>query len=110
MQPSAYVLGHSDAELTRLIAQSHYYGELTEDIFRRAGIVEGMRVLDAGCGAGDVSFLVRAMIGPGGHVLGVDKSESAVAAARARASQAGLHNVEFQVADLERFEASETFD
>src|SRR5688500_7018925 len=36
---SAYVLGHADAELQRLAEQAALYGDLTEDAFRRAGIV-----------------------------------------------------------------------
>ena len=39
------------------------------------------RVLDVGCGAGDVSFLLARMVGPSGTVVGVDRSEDAVAMA-----------------------------
>src|SRR5262249_19073017 len=52
----SYVLGHCETELRRLAMQSAFWGELTEEIFRRAGIGIGMRVLDVGCGPGDVSF------------------------------------------------------
>ena len=40
-----YVLGHSETELRRLAMQSAFWGELTEEVFRRAGIM-GLR-LDA---------------------------------------------------------------
>jgi hypothetical protein len=53
-QPAPYVLGHSEPELQRLIEQSRFYGELTEQFLRSAGLGAGMRVLDVGCGAGDV--------------------------------------------------------
>ena len=33
-----YVLGHSETELRRLALQSAFFGELTEEVFRRAGI------------------------------------------------------------------------
>ena len=57
---SDYVLGHADAELQRLAEQSAFYADLTEDAFRRAGLAPGIRVLDVGCGAGDVSLLAAA--------------------------------------------------
>jgi SAM-dependent methyltransferase len=81
-----YVLGHSDIELRRLAMQSAFWGELTEEIFRRAGIGVGMHVLDIGSGAGDVAFLAAKLVGPSGSVLGIDRSESAVKRASARAA------------------------
>jgi SAM-dependent methyltransferase len=95
-----YVLGHSEHELQRLILQSRFLGELTEEVFRRAGIGEGMRVLDVGCGAGDVSLLLASMVGPAGAVIGVDRSPDAVRTARERAAAAGLSRVTFLEGDL----------
>jgi ubiquinone/menaquinone biosynthesis C-methylase UbiE len=98
-----YVLGHSDPELRRLAEQAAFYADLTEDAFRRAGLAPGMRVLDAGCGAGDVSLLVAALVGPGGAVVGVDRSPEAVATARRRAAAAGVEHARFEVGELEAF-------
>jgi ubiquinone/menaquinone biosynthesis C-methylase UbiE len=108
-QPS-YVLGHSDRELARLIEQGSFYGELTEDLLRRAGIRPGMRVLDVGSGAGDDSFLVASMVGREGQVHGIDTSSEAVALANARAKQAELSHVTFSVADLSTYQADLPFD
>ena len=58
-----YALGHTPEELQRLERQGRFYGDLTQEIFERAGIETGMRVLDVGCGAGDVSLLVRSLVG-----------------------------------------------
>ncbi len=98
--PPVYVLGHSERELARLISQSRFYGELTEDLLRRAGITTGMRVLDVGCGAGDVSLLIASLVGPTGAVIGVDRSEESVHAAQARAAIAHLSNVTFRQGDV----------
>jgi SAM-dependent methyltransferase len=95
-----YILGHSESELDRLISQGRFYGDLTEQVLRKAGLGPGMRVLDAGCGAGDVSFLAARLVGESGSVIGVDQSLEATVAATRRAQQAGLNNVQFLTQDL----------
>jgi 2-polyprenyl-3-methyl-5-hydroxy-6-metoxy-1,4-benzoquinol methylase len=100
-QDRVYVLGHSAEELNRLVDQARLFGELTEEVFVRAGIGPGMRVLDVGCGAGDVSFLLARMVGPSGAVIGIDRSEDAVAMATARAQAMGLAQVSFSQGDIE---------
>ena len=109
-QGRVYVLGHSAEELNRLIDQARLFGELTEDVFVRAGIGPGMRVLDVGCGAGDVSFLLARMVGPSGTVVGVDRSEDAVAMANARARAMGLAQVSFSQGELEDISLDQPVD
>ena len=69
-------------------------------IFAEAGIRPGMRVLDLGCGAGDVTFVAADLVGPDGSVVGVDHSPEALARARLRAGQRGLTQVRFVEGDL----------
>ena len=64
-----YPLVQSDDEFDRLIEQNRFYGELTERVLLAAGIQQGMRLLDVGCGGGDVSFLLARLVGPQGAVL-----------------------------------------
>lgn len=109
-QDRVYVLGHSAEELNRLIDQARLFGELTEDVFVRAGIGPGMRVLDVGCGAGDVSFLLARMVGPSGAVVGLDRSEDAVAMANARAQAMGLAQVSFSQGELEDISVDQPVD
>ena len=108
--PQSYVLGHGSEEHRRLILQSRFVGELTEIVFARAGLAQAMRVLDVGCGAGDVSLLAAAFVGPSGSVLGIDQSPESVSLARERAKAAGLDNVRFEVARLEEFREGGPFD
>jgi ubiquinone/menaquinone biosynthesis C-methylase UbiE len=105
-----YILGHSDAELQRLISQGRLFGELTEQVLRLAGLQQGARVLDVGCGSGDVSFLLASMVGPSGTVIGVDKSPEAISVAQQRAKSLGSTNVSFEVADVMEYKPSQPFD
>ena len=98
-QDDEYVLGHSAHELGRLSAQAHLYTPLTLTFFRAAGIAEGMRVLDVGCGGGDVSLLLARLVGPSGEVLGIDRSATAIATAQQRAKELSAQNLRFLVAD-----------
>ncbi|HUR33520.1 MAG TPA: class I SAM-dependent methyltransferase [Vicinamibacterales bacterium] len=79
-------------------------------MFGLAGLTPGMRVLDIGCGAGDVSFLALSLVGPGATVIGVDRSPEAVAVARQRAQQAGIPNVQFIATDLDQLELDQPVD
>lgn len=105
-----YPLGHDSRELDRLAAQGSYFGELTSQLLQAAGLRPGMRVLDVGCGAGDVSMLAALMVGPNGSVLGVDKSVDAVRAATQRIATTGFTNIRFAAADLANAHFAEEFD
>jgi ubiquinone/menaquinone biosynthesis C-methylase UbiE len=96
-----YILGHTQAELDRLVFQAKFYERQTRLHLVAAGLAPGMRVLDFGCGVGDVSFLAASLVGDTGQVVGIDRSEEAVQTARARAAAMAVRQVEFcQVDDL----------
>ena len=92
--------GIGEEELDRLEAQGAAMAPATRMIFAEAGIRPGMRVLDIGCGAGDVTFVVADLVGPDGSVVGVDRSPDALARARLRAEQRGLAQVQFVEGDI----------
>jgi len=92
--------GFGQEELDRLEAQGAAIAPATRMIFAEAGIRPGMRVLDIGCGAGDVAFVAADLVGPGGSVVGVDHSPDALARARLRAGQRGLAQVQFVEGDI----------
>jgi ubiquinone/menaquinone biosynthesis C-methylase UbiE len=105
-----YFLGHSDAEIERLAQQSAFYRDATEALLKSAGLAPGMRVLDIGSGAGDVSLLAAEMVGPSGAVLGIDRTVAAVNAARRRVAALEIKHITFAVAELESFVADVPFD
>ena len=98
-----YVCGHSAREMDRLAIQAAVYEGITQELFHRAGLGPGMRVLDIGCGAGDVSLLAARLVGPTGYVLGVDHAPEAIAAARGRAERAGVAHAAFHCGEIAAF-------
>lgn len=63
----------------------------------RAGVAQGERVFDIGCGCGDTSLAIMDRVGPDGQVTGIDISEPMLARAQARAQ--GQNNISFRKAD-----------
>jgi len=109
-QHSFYALGHSEQELQRLSRQGQALGPFTRQLFEEAGIGRGMRVLDVGCGSGDVTFLAADLVGPSGEVVGVDRERRAVDWANARATLQGITNVNFVEGDPAEMEFDQKFD
>jgi len=106
----SYLLGHSDRELERLARQALLVDPMTRAFFTEAGVATGMRVLDVGSGAGDVAILAARLVGPGGSVVATDRSEKALAVARARAAQLGLANLSLRVGDPGEMSFDQPFD
>jgi ubiquinone/menaquinone biosynthesis C-methylase UbiE len=107
---STYVLGHTDVEVQRLLLQGQLYNDYTEHALQLAGLRPGMRVLDVGCGPGDVSFIAARLVGPTGSVLGVDAAPEMIELARARASEQGLSAVHFKQAEIDAITLDEPVD
>jgi len=106
----SYPLGYSAHESRRLVAQAALLADITKEALERAGIGSGMRVLDLGCGPGDVSILAASLVGASGSVVGVDRWEPSIETARRRAGAAGLHIVRFIQGELDAFDIEEEFD
>ena len=99
-----YTMGRDKEETDRLIQQSRLYDGLTRQLFNDAGIRSGMKVLDIGSGAGDVSLILAELVGPEGKVIGVDGNAEILETARVRAKEAGFANVEFLAGDARTLE------
>lgn len=105
-----YPLGHTIGEFDRLAHQARLLERATERALRDAGIQSGQRVLDIGCGPGDVAMLLAAIVGEKGAVTGVERNAEAIARARERVRDAHLSNVEFIQGDVADFSVDEPFD
>ncbi|RJY06929.1 methyltransferase domain-containing protein [Aurantiacibacter aquimixticola] len=72
----------------------------SERFFGSVGIGPGMRVLDVGCGDGELSRFVAALTGLDGEIIAIDRSETALAMARSKAVDRSVANIEYRLADL----------
>jgi SAM-dependent methyltransferase len=105
-----YVMGYSAEERERLIQQAGLFGPITERFLRTAGLGAGTRVLDVGCGVGDVSMLCARLVGADGEIVGMDRDPAALARARERVTAADLSNVRFIEGDFRELPPGEPFD
>jgi ubiquinone/menaquinone biosynthesis C-methylase UbiE len=107
---TTYTLGRGAGETRRLMLQHQIYGPITRRLFEAAGIGAGMRVLDIGSGAGDVSLLLADLVGPRGHVTGVDLNGEILQTARERVRAASWQNVEFHAGDATNLPLEHEYD
>jgi len=59
-----------------------------------ARLAAGMTVVDYGCGPGSYTLAAARIVGPSGHIYGVDIHPQAVETVRRKAARAGLPDVE----------------
>ena len=76
---------------------------------KRAGIDDGMRILDLGCGWGSLSLWIAERF-PGSHVTSVSNSTSQRDYIRTRAAKAGLDNIDVIACDMNDFTTELRFD
>ncbi|NKQ52226.1 class I SAM-dependent methyltransferase [Amycolatopsis sp. K13G38] len=107
---TGYVLGHDDPEVERLLLQGRLYRAHTEQALRLAGLEPGMRVLDVGCGPGDVSITAAHLVGPTGAVTAVDAQAAILDVAALRAAERRLSTITFRHARIEDLGAAEPYD
>ncbi len=85
----AYALATGEAAADHLRIFQGVYGFGTRRLLLEAGLRRGMRVADFGCGVGMVTAKIAEVVGPEGHVVGVDASGAQLAQARARLNGSG---------------------
>jgi len=90
---------------------SGLFAFLAAELASSAGVAPGQNVVDVGCGTGISTVVLSEVVGPGGHVTGVDISPGMLAVARKRA--AGRNNLELMEGDGGRLDSlltGRTFD
>ena len=105
-----YVIRGGRVGYERLQVLARTWMPSTTELLSRAGVGAGRRCLDVGCGGGEVTFEIARLIGPEGHVTGIDMDEVKLALGRESAAARAMENVEFQVADVTEWAETDNFD
>lgn len=85
-------------------------GRNSRMVIEMARIKPGDRVLDVGCGTGNLTLTAKNSTGPSGAVYGIDASQEMIAAAREKARRTGYEAV-FEIGLIEQIPYPEaTFD
>jgi SAM-dependent methyltransferase len=97
----AEAFGYSAADLAVIPAEANL-GLSCGNPTALAGLRDGEVVVDLGSGGGMDVFLAAARVGPSGKAIGIDMTPEMVALARRNAARAGVENVEFHLAAIDR--------
>ncbi len=93
-----YALATGEAAVRRLTALHRVYSPAGRRVLLRAGLRPGMAVVDLGCGVGATTRMLAEIVGPAGHVTGIDVSAAQLEEARELCASAGITNVTFREA------------
>jgi SAM-dependent methyltransferase len=75
------------------------YSPAGREALLEAGLTEGMRVADFGCGPGTMTRMLASLVGPSGTVTGIDLHAAQLGQARKLSAAEGLDNTTFVAAD-----------
>ena len=100
-ETDAYILGTEDDEIARLRSQHVSWTQQQLAILERAGLRDGQRVIDLGCGPGFTSFELAKVVGSSGHVVARDTSERFLAFLEAEAGRRGVTCIEPSLGTVE---------
>ncbi len=103
-----YIIQGGEEGRARLAVLALALGPTTNALLDEAGIPVGARILDAGCGGGDVSRELKRRAGPRGHVTGLDFDATKIAIARQE--EAGVEGLEFRAANILEDELGGPYD
>jgi ubiquinone/menaquinone biosynthesis C-methylase UbiE len=100
MDESHYLHGTAPVEQDRLARLNDL---LNDRALAELGLNPGDRVLDVGSGLGQLARAMARRVGPGGRVLGIERSPDQIAGARRLATAAGEADlIEFREGDAQR--------
>jgi ubiquinone/menaquinone biosynthesis C-methylase UbiE len=97
----ARAFGYSPEELAAIPAEANM-GVSCGNPTAQASLRDGETVVDLGCGGGLDVFLAARRVGPGGKAIGIDMTREMIELARRNAAKAGVTNVEFHLATIDR--------
>lgn len=98
---SEYVLEVGKKGFDRLKFVNEVFGDHSKNFLTRAGLKEGKRILEIGCGTGSMTTWIAKQVGTKGHVTAIDASEKQIEIAKNAAERAGITNIEFVCSTIE---------
>ena len=100
----SYAIAGGEEGKRRLSLLAEIMRPTTLRLLDEAGLRRGDRCLDLGCGGGFVVLDIARIVGPQGHVTGVDFDPQILELARQDARDSGLGNVDYHAADARTFD------
>ena len=107
---TSYVIRGGEQGTSRMSVVARAMWPTTESLLLAAGVTSGMRCLDVGCGAGDVSLALARVVGQSGSVDGIDQDEIKLQFAREDADREHLGNIRFRTSNVEQLEDESDYD
>jgi SAM-dependent methyltransferase len=98
-QSDPYVLGGTQTEQQRLVAQAAEFVNPANWLLDQIDIQPGWRTVDIGCGPIGILDLLSQRVGKTGSVTGLEREQRFVAMAQSEISRRGLNNVKVVQAD-----------
>jgi len=98
-QSGQYSLATGSEAVRRLNLLHQIYSPAGREALLQAGLNQGMRVADFGCGPGTMTRLLASLVGPSGTVTGIDLHAAQIEQARQLCAFDGLTNTKFVAAD-----------
>ena len=101
MSAQGYIIRGGIVGRERLRILSRVMRPTSLALLERAGLQEGMKVLEIGCGGGDLAFDIARIVGSvSGRVLGTDIDQTKLELAASEAAEQNLTNIDFQLANI----------
>jgi SAM-dependent methyltransferase len=98
-QPGPRGMPNPEQMLACMATLATVFADLREQALAELSLGPGTRLLDAGCGAGELALAAAPRVQPGGRVVGVDLNADTVNSARDAAAAAGVE-VDFRIGDI----------
>jgi ubiquinone/menaquinone biosynthesis C-methylase UbiE len=107
---SSYIIRGGVAGRERLRILSRVMRPTSLALLQRAGLQAGMKVLEIGCGGGDLAFDIARIVAPSGRVRGTDIDQTKLDLATREAAELNLANIEFQLGNITESAPAGNFD
>lgn len=106
-----YTLQVGDEGKQRLSILNRLYNPSTQQLLINSGLRPGMKVLEVGCGTGELACWIATQVSPYGHVVAIDNSSKQLQLAKNIADKLEIKNITFillSVYDLDQL--TDSFD